>query len=666
MDSHSLNQCSFEEYNLECLNNHPSAVIIKVDVFSILAFINDLVCFKSISDLVKNFYLKSFIQLSFCFDISDFDEKLKSVLTVMLTKVQSATFKEKQGALSEEYDNNTIFQDLFKNFESIMKQRIAKSVFSYSPFDGDCEANSELKNHIECIKNSIEMNPDTTVRRNSYYLPQLYTTLEPILRHFLSWTKIISSKNSFDTATSCAMKTLDSLTNDNVMLPLHLTNFLDSHILEIKLLMQKGRAFLDQSNHLIGSGKNINQYFRCLSLEEEWMGQKNLNFKSESENESESDNPDIVQQDKGVIENENKSSCSLTDLSFQVKETSTPNNSQHFANVQFKTFQKSKKNFKQQRNKKTTASKHLNPKKRKYLTPCPAMRIIHKQKVSKSQKGRKGVKKVNLIVNEELKGTRTINKKTYKFRSSSIIDSLSEIVRFSYLNFTSFQQSEDLLCSSLCGNVCLMKCILNCINSGKLTSYYFTRVKIMLEFGIEEGDRVTINDDFSTLFSNVMKHHCSYEINMYCTNCIECKYRSESQIQICTDSNFKIQNLEELVNDKFSWNIIKCDTCTDDYNISYTFKAYMGIELKDFNQKIHMNEIPKIIIIKEDLTINEQKKETTFALAGVVAYDEFNSHVAYCRTISDIWDKRSNIEKAIKGMKNPIDIKIYFLFYVKS
>uniref|UniRef100_A0ABD2WRZ5 Uncharacterized protein n=1 Tax=Trichogramma kaykai TaxID=54128 RepID=A0ABD2WRZ5_9HYME len=92
-------------------------------------------------------------------------------------------------------------------------------------------------------------------------------------------------------------------------------------------------------------------------------------------------------------------------------------------NVQFLNYIQARKPLK---TKKLDKPQQVQEKKSKYLTKCPSTKIIHEQSSATNNL------KEQLIGNEDPRRTKIIRRKAYKFGNSSTIDSISELIKFSY------------------------------------------------------------------------------------------------------------------------------------------------------------------------------------------------------------------------------------------
>ncbi|KAL7306686.1 hypothetical protein TKK_0001359 [Trichogramma kaykai] len=232
----ALNQCPFEEYNFKCFKNcEPPKVNLCVDVISILIAVDHFECFIDKPDLDKEFYINRVILLSLCVNQVDFDEKLKSIFTLMFSPDEN-TCKD---ILESEFKKN---EEKFKCFESYRNNESLNKILHTKHIAVEKEK-CEVIHCIDSIKKSVLVmhNSNSSKKElNGYYLPQLYDELIVILRLFPSWTKIICPIDFFDYASSPASKTVKKLQELNCM-PLQVTKYLEYDIQDIKLLLQKER-----------------------------------------------------------------------------------------------------------------------------------------------------------------------------------------------------------------------------------------------------------------------------------------------------------------------------------------------------------------------------------------------------------------------------------------
>ncbi|XP_023319300.1 uncharacterized protein LOC111694633 [Trichogramma pretiosum] len=269
----ALNQCPFEEYNFKCFKNcEPPKVNLCVDVISILIAVDHFECFIDKPDLAKEFYINCVILLSLCVNQVDFDEKLKSIFTIMFSPDEN-TCKD---ILESEFKKN---EEKFKCFESYRNNESLNKIL-YTKHIAVEKEKCEVIHYIDSIKESVlAMHNSNSSKKelNGYYLPQLYDELIVILRLFPSWTKIICPIDFFDSASSPASKTVKKLQELDCM-PLQVTKYLEYDIQDIKLLLQKGRLIRLKSK---AAQKETIQYENhyCLAYEETWMGLKNPNDK---------------------------------------------------------------------------------------------------------------------------------------------------------------------------------------------------------------------------------------------------------------------------------------------------------------------------------------------------------------------------------------------------
>ena len=656
--SMALNQCTFEEYNVNCFNNLSPDVVINVDIISMLIYVNNFKCFGFKSILVKELYLKSLIELSLSTSLQSFNETLEIVFFIMFTNFRDVNLKRK------------VFSDRFKNieceqkFENFLQTENVENEISQSNIQFKVGENAvkfyiqNMKDKIVTEYNNARSASDFVKGKNAYFLPELYPELEIFLIHFSAWTKIVNNQHCFDSVSSLTLKNFREMTDDKIV-PLTASKFLDTHILRLKESMMEGRSLISKTTCKLPNDKEkINIHHSSLNFVENWMGLNKIKTQLDIDDENCNEIVQVPVPSEAqltAVENLNETILSISSTSSHVPlKQSTPNNTnENLKNVQLEHSFDMKDQLKITRT--TKAIKKADVRKRKYVTPNPAMRIIHKQKI----KGK--TKKEQLILNDEPKGMRVVNKERFKIGNTSTLDSISEILRFAYLNFRDFQQSQDLICSKYCNDICLLKCLISCINSGKLAAFYTIRPRIMKHFGETRGDRITFNDNVGSFFSLLMDLHWSYNTNIYCVGCNNINNTTETRIQIIKNSTFDIKNLQQYI-DEYLLSGKDCIQCNEKCDHSHNFRSYIAIELNNMDHKIHLSKIPQQIMVQDD-----KNNTNNFALAGVIAEDDngFNDNVAYCRTIENFWDKRSDVEKSIKKLRRLPSVKIHFLFYVK-
>ncbi|KAL7290556.1 hypothetical protein TKK_0015323 [Trichogramma kaykai] len=437
-----LNQCSFQKYNANCYRNCKPEVHIFIDVVSILVAVSNLKLFESKPKLVRNFYLQCLIQLSLCSNQENFDKMLQDIFEVMFAEIEVDSKYCSQLLLKNQF-NNPEHAKNYNIFQTYLKEdKLSKLLFPNKiNLKAEETTEHEILDHIKKIQesavsqintNAVNYNTIQKSKANAYYLPELYEHLEVILSYYLCWTNIMDSTDNFNVVSSCVCDTFDQF-NELDPSPLIVSKFIKYHINAFKLNMQAGRLLEKKrsSSTVQFEGNKSHHKHRCLSFEENW---NNKNSPQDC-----SIDPSIV--DRSMVD------VSMVDVSIVnvslvvapiVNRSMVDNSDDIFENVQFLQAKKMVAIKESKEPKKHAELKSKEIKRRKYVTPCPGMKVIHEQKTKiKSLKE-------NLIINEELKGLKLVNKIRYKLGNSSKIDSGAEIIKFSYLNYRDFQVNKDL------------------------------------------------------------------------------------------------------------------------------------------------------------------------------------------------------------------------------